>query len=212
MASISDLLDDISRPGLDAEYRARMLHPLPKGKAVSRESWILEKATKAMVETHAVLNIGSASGLLHGLLCDLAEKVGGKVYGLDKQPGADIVMDLDDVRIPEVPVPEDVGLVVIGEVLEHLSNPGWFLERLRKAIEPREHISPADVAVTVPNAFSRSSGWLNKGLENVNVDHVAWYSPRTLRTLVERAGYTISEWGWYNGTAPHSEGICALMR
>jgi hypothetical protein len=50
---------------------------------------------------------------------------------------------------------------------------------------------------------------LKQGRENVNIDHVAWYSPRTLRTLLERVGYTIQTFAYYHGDGPGAEGVLA---
>jgi hypothetical protein len=47
-------------------------------------------------------------------------------------------------------------------------------------------------------------------MENVNIDHVAWYSPRTLRTLLERARWNITEFAWYGGDPGVAEGLIAV--
>jgi hypothetical protein len=51
---------------------------------------------------------------------------------------------------------------------------------------------------------------MEAGTENVNVDHVAWYSWRTLKTLLDRYGYPIREFYWYKGRPRFAEGIIVV--
>jgi hypothetical protein len=89
-------------------------------------------------------------------------------------------------------------------VLEHLTNPGYFLQQLR--------VLGAPIIITVPNAFSEAGRhWAAQARECVNVDHVAWYSWRTLKTLVERCGYEVREWYWYNGQPRFAEGLVFVV-
>lgn len=186
-------------PKLDAAYVAKMMHVLPHGEVVKdRNTWICER-----VRDKAVLDIG-ASGKLHERIVEVAQSV----FGIDREDGDGVVgFDLDDVSEWHLPIPAGLyfDIAVCGEVLEHLSNPGHFLERLKK-----HHQGP--VIVTVPNAYCAiSQKHLKNDVENVNIDHVAWYSPRVLRTLVERVGYTIIEFAYYNGNGPDAEGLIAVL-
>ena len=116
----------------------------------------------------------------------------------------DVSLDLPDTVFNTVGGSEP-DIIVCGEVLEHLSNPGWFLTRLRR------QYPGVPVLVTVPNAFSEAAiKWLAKGKENVNIDHVAWYSPHTLRVLLQRAGYTTGDLYYYGGTDPLAEGLIVV--
>ena len=97
-------------------------------------------------------------------------------------------------------------MIVCGEVLEHLSNPGHFLTALR-ATYPT-----VLVLITVPNAFATAgAAWLvTKGRENVNKEHVCYYSYTTLKELLRRARYAITEHAWYGGTPYVSEGLIVV--
>jgi hypothetical protein len=65
--------------------------------------------------------------------------------------------------------------------------------------------------ITVPNAFAQAGrSHMLRGVENVNVDHVAWYSHRTLKTLLERVGYDIKEFHWYRGVPYLAEGLIVV--
>jgi 2-polyprenyl-3-methyl-5-hydroxy-6-metoxy-1,4-benzoquinol methylase len=178
---------------LTPEYHAKMLHPFPPATAVDRATFLLEHT-----RGKRVLEFGASGPMHEGI-----KKVASAYTGVDRDWGEGVIgFDLDDVTQVDLPYPDEgVDVVICGEVLEHLSNPGHFLARLRK-----RHTGP--VIITVPNAFAAAGAkWAAKGIENVNRDHVAWYSPKTLSVLLERAGYTVGALFWYGGTGPTAEGL-----
>jgi hypothetical protein len=64
------------------------------------------------------------------------------------------------------------------------------------------------VVITVPNAFSKiARKHAERGVENCNADHVAWYSYKTMSVLLERHGYTVKEFYFYNGEPFTAEGL-----
>lgn len=81
-------------------------------------------------------------------------------------------------------------VVFAGELIEHLSNPGLFLQQSKKHL--REN---GLVLVTTPNTFylPRLMGcvWNTYDDPIVNPEHTAWFSPTTLRTLFEREGLEV---------------------
>jgi hypothetical protein len=86
-----------------------------------------------------------------------------------------------------------------------LGNPLWFLTRLKR------QYPGVPLIITVPNAFAAGQpAWLAKGFENVNDDHVAWYSPKTLSVLLTRAGYETGDLYYYHGTGPTAEGLIVV--
>lgn len=200
-ATLDDLRSSLMRPKAtdvcsDA-YVEKNLHEVPVGEVVDRLMLF-----EAGCAGQTVLHVG-ASGDAHVLL----QKVAAKVYGWDLAPSHEdtLKIDLDEVGVT-LPVHEGVTRIICGEVLEHLGNPQHFLTRLRAAYPG------VWVVITVPNAFSSiARKWLEKGYENVNKDHVAWYSYTTLTTLVQRAGYRLHWWGWYNGQPGTAEGLIAVV-
>jgi SAM-dependent methyltransferase len=84
-------------------------------------------------------------------------------------------------------------VVVAGEVIEHLDAPGPFLRAMRVLTRPDGRL-----VLTTPNAY-RVLNFLApvSGTELVHPDHTAWHSPRTLRTLLERNGWTVDEVAYY---------------
>lgn len=213
-ATIDDLRSQLGTAASSAhspEYVAKMLHDLPPSAVVDRRVFLLQK-----VAGQRVLEFG-ASGPMH----DAIVKAAKFVTGVDRQDGPGVIgFDLDRVADPRdasvysVTLPQcdrydetvKPDVIICGEVLEHLCNPGWFLQRLKS------QYAGIPVVITVPNAFSDvARTHLKKGRENVNIDHVAWYSPRTLRTLVERYGFSIREFAYYNGDGPTAEGLIVVV-
>ena len=175
-------------------YAQKQVHQIPPAPSVDRIAYL---ASAALGQT--VLDLG-ASGQLHAALSHAAQHY----YGLDRRERAGVeACNLDRDTLASHP---DVTLVVCGEVLEHLSNPGHLLDRLRAAYRCR-------TIFTVPNAMARrAQRWLPLGVENVNIEHVAYYSYRTLRTLLERHGYRWLEFAWFNGpTDGTADGLIAVV-
>lgn len=74
-------------------------------------------------------------------------------------------------------------LVLVPDVIEHLPDPAAFLRRLRRCLPTAEFV------VTVPNALSlRNAVQAARGLERINTDHRAWFSPFTLLKVLTDAG------------------------
>lgn len=76
--------------------------------------------------------------------------------------------------------------IVAGELIEHLCNPGIFLDRAY------EHLKPGGrLILTTPNVWSIA--YLKRLAFNkevhCNSEHTAWYDTRTLRQLLERNGF-----------------------
>jgi len=76
-------------------------------------------------------------------------------------------------------------IIFAGELIEHLSNPGLFLQQCKKHLEKK-----GILILTTPNAFNFYRLVLSflRGNNNppVNNEHVCWYSPKVLKTLLER--------------------------
>lgn len=209
MAGIAELRAELNAVpvGRTPQYVAKQLHPIPAAPVVEREVFVLER-----VRGRRVLEFG-ASGPMHEAIKRAASTYG----GVDKEDGDRIqAFDLDAIFIgsegfrkfadflPRFDAPE---IVVCGEVLEHLGNPQWFLTRLRR------QYAGVPVIITVPNAFTdQGHKAVARGIENVNRDHVAWYSYRTLTTLLERVGYVVTEFAWYKGHPRTAEGLIVVVR
>ncbi len=184
-----------------SEYVAKMMHAIPDAKVVKdREAFIVERC-----KGKRVMNLGCASGALHGKI----KAVATEAIGVDREASADIICDLDDTPQDLTDPSRWPGLygaeiVVAGEIIEHLGNPGRLLQQLKKLSAP--------VIITVPNAFHTAGlRWMKLGYEQVNPDHISWFSWKTLKTLVERYGFAVSEFYWYNGQPLIAEGLIFLI-
>jgi SAM-dependent methyltransferase len=178
--------------GLDADYYQKMIHKIPPAPSVDR-TWYFKNLCRNMV----VLDIG-CNGPMH----DHLKEVSKEIWGIDRVESK--IENYIKIDVEKEPLPlidgKKFDIVICGEILEHLSNPGQFLEKLK--------VYQTSIVLSVPNAFADSAlNSVKKGIEQVNKDHVAYYSYFTLKNLVERQGYTIDEFLWYNGEPNISEGL-----
>jgi 2-polyprenyl-3-methyl-5-hydroxy-6-metoxy-1,4-benzoquinol methylase len=156
------------------------------------------------MEHRTVLDVGACSGLkrpdwMHAQIASVASEVVGvdvdrKLARAARAQGFDIVVGdaqtLDLGRAFEV--------VWAGEVIEHLSCPGAFLDAARR------HLTPGGVlVVTTPNVFAVSNFvYRIGGRPRVNKGHVAWYDETTLRQLVERHDFCVVEVAYIRHRTP----------
>jgi SAM-dependent methyltransferase len=113
-----------------------------------------------------------------------------------------------DARVADVEDPvslaalglEGAEVVVAGELIEHLDQPGAFLEGVKLLLAEN-----GVLVLTTPNghALTNVLGGI-AGRELVNPDHVAWFSWRTLVTLLGRHGWQLDSLAYY--TFPKVEG------
>jgi 2-polyprenyl-3-methyl-5-hydroxy-6-metoxy-1,4-benzoquinol methylase len=84
---------------------------------------------------------------------------------------------------------EKYDVVIAGELVEHLSNPGRFLSNVRMHLRPEGRF-----ILSVPNAYCYYNilSVIFRGRVPVNDQHVCWYDKRTLRSLLERHGFRIT--------------------
>lgn len=78
-------------------------------------------------------------------------------------------------------------VILATEVIEHLDNPGLFLQSSKKLFEEK-----TIMILTTPNAH-RITGfrWRLKGFEYVHPDHNYWFSWSTLASLLKKNGYQV---------------------
>ena len=104
---------------------------------------------------------------------------------------------LEKLDYPEPAAPFDV--IVAGEIVEHLSNPGLFLSGIRRLMTPETRL-----ILTTVNAYCgmRCVVYALRGrggrVEPVHPDHVAYYSYATLRHLLGRHGFAVRDFLFYD--------------
>jgi predicted TPR repeat methyltransferase len=139
--------------------------------------------------------------LLHGRLSEVAQTLHGidssgdaieslSAAGFDNLAVADI--EAVGVGRPFTGVAFDV--VVAGEVIEHLSNPGLFLEGVKQYLR-----DGCSLLLTTVNAYCahRFLYTLLRGRESVNPDHTMYFSRCTLVELATRHRYAIEDLRFY---------------
>lgn len=89
---------------------------------------------------------------------------------------------------------EEFDLIIAGELIEHLPNPGQFLKNLLPHMS-----SQTELLITTPNptGYIRFfDAFIQR--ERVRSDHMAWHSTNTLRFLLEAYGYKVKESFFYS--------------
>jgi len=80
-------------------------------------------------------------------------------------------------------------VVWAGELIEHLSCAGGFLEAARRHLEPGGRL-----VLTTPNAFAVANFvYRIGGRPRINRGHTCWYDETTLSQLLHRHGYEVLE-------------------
>jgi len=186
---------DTARVSAKEMTQMEFKHVLPRLRIVQREEYLLAKC-----QGRRVLHLGAVDHYkgevcgLHKRLMNVADYVAG--IDIDKSgieqarlTGIRNILYGDLEKLGEINASERFDVIVAGEVIEHLSNPGLFLEGIKRFIDPR-----VEMIVTTPNVFSLHRYLLMLGrFEYVHPDHVCYYSLTTLRHLMERHSFTIEE-------------------
>ncbi|CAN5616064.1 hypothetical protein BH18ACI3_BH18ACI3_16930 [soil metagenome] len=150
-----------------------------------------------------------AGTLLHKDLATVASEL----YGFDfDQEGIDFLASkefdklfrADLEKLQDVDLNENFDVIVAGEMIEHLNNPGMFLEGIKRFMN-----DDTLLVVTTVNAYSGMRFFVY-GLrgrrgdhEPVHPDHVAYYSYSTLKLLLARHGYNLSNFLFYDLGSEH---------
>jgi SAM-dependent methyltransferase len=166
--------------------RERFLIELCRGKRVLHFGFVdapfSEQRTRDGQLLH--LKLKRAAAFLHGT--DVDEKS----IALYRQITGDLensVLDIIDPQSDLDAFAKRFDVVLFGEVLEHLANPGLALANLRQICQRN---SGAKLCVTTPNAFSLAC-FLSaiRDYELVHPDHYYYFSPTTLRKLLLDSGF-----------------------
>lgn len=151
----------------------------------------------------------AAGVLLHEQLAETA----GELYGFDAdQAGLDILAEAgtkhlfraDLENLESVELDEKFDVIIAGEIIEHLQNPGKFLAGIQRFMHPGTNL-----LITTINAFCAFRfivyGLRGKGGENepVHPDHVAYYSYKTLSLAVKRENLQVRDFYFYDIGTEH---------
>jgi len=158
--------------------------------------------------------------LLHHDLKKVAKELHGFDYdaeGLEifKQIGEENIHWADLEKLEDVALDETFDVIIAGEMIEHLSNPGLFLRGIQRFMNEE-----TSLVITTINAYSGmrffTYGLRGKGGANepVHPDHVAYYSYKTLNLVIERENLQIKEFAFYDlglEHRPHLHWVYSLV-
>ena len=103
------------------------------------------------------------------------------------------VEHIDRISLPL----KHIDVIVCGELIEHLSNPGLFLDSVREVMQ-----NMTMLIITTPNVYSLHrinlvlSGWYED--EWLNKEHKTWFSFETLKQLLCSHEFCEVDWGYYS--------------
>ena len=152
------------------------------------------------------------------------ESIASELYGFDfdqegidllSAAGVDNLYQADLESLGDVDLSDTFDVIVAGEIIEHLNNPGLFLSGIKRFMNEETRL-----VITTINAYGAARGFIyafrgkSGANEPVHPDHVAYYSYRTLKLLIERAGLNLIEFMYYdigNEHRPFSRRIVNLV-
>jgi 2-polyprenyl-3-methyl-5-hydroxy-6-metoxy-1,4-benzoquinol methylase len=151
-----------------------------------------------------VLDIGCATGALLAWLRDRGWDCAGiELCG----PAADYARDVRKLQIitgtiESAQLPgNSVDVVLASHVIEHVHNPKSFVTEIYRCLKPGGY-----VFITTPSIDGFQARLFGSRWRSAIFDHLYLFSKKTLRTLLEEAGFTVERtvsWGGLaKGTAP----------
>lgn len=180
------------------------LHELPKSKILDREEFILKE-----IKGKTVLHLGAVD-LYDSGICSLHKKLSKEanvVFGLDndkngileaKKLGIDNIFyfDVEKSDKQELPFSKvDFDLILATEIIEHLFNPSIFLSRIRMFFSRN-----TKMIITTPNGLALHRTLYSSifSKEYVHPDHTCYYTYTTLKNLLLKNGFAISDFYYYS--------------
>lgn len=182
-----------------------------KGFRLNKEQYIIQQ-----LECNSnVLHVGCTNSpttierwkkgtLLHKNLCDHAKAIGSNVIGIDIDDKAinflkskmqdETILNIDAHQLSESHLKaRQFDLIIAGDVIEHLSNPGLFCQSCNSVLSPGGRI-----VITTSNAFHIVR--FIKALlfhEAVHNEHTAYYSHKTISRLLNMCNLDCTNFGYY---------------
>jgi SAM-dependent methyltransferase len=162
--------------------------------AMCKEKSVLHLGCVGFTDCTTEEKVRQAKESLHAAITEVAEHCTGVDLDGDsirelREHGVFLnVIEGNVERLQELP-DDHLGfdVVVAGDIIEHLSNPGLMLNGIRERLTPAGR-----VVISTPNAFGIAS-WIRvvTGRFHEGAQHVLCFNPITLRQLLERHGYQV---------------------
>lgn len=139
----------------------------------------------------------------HKVLKDRAKEV----YGLDLELSERYANDphYQEASAESFSFPTTFSVIFAGDLIEHLSNPGLFLDAVKR------HLAPGGrLILTTPNTFNlfNLAEKLTKYEPTVNPDHTFYFNSKVLAKLLEKNGMRADEFHYvYSLEYTHKESL-----
>lgn len=162
-----------------------ILH-LCKGKKILHLGCTSSPSTQRRIQekTHLHMHINSYAREVYGVDID--------IHGLNvmREYGFTNLYEGSVYELHTLGLPTDFDIVLAGELIEHLANPGLFLDSVRKCCS-----LDTLFVLTTPNSFS-AKHWIHYlcGKEESHPEHMAFYSFATLHQLLTAHQFKIENW------------------
>ena len=145
------------------------------------------------LEGRTVLDVGAGSGIdrpdwMHAAVASVATEAVGveldkKLAARARERGYDVIA----ANAESLDLGRTFQVVWAGELIEHLSCAGGFLDGARRHLDPDGRL-----VLTTPNAFAVSNFvYRIGGRPRLNKGHTCWYDETTLSQLLHRHGYDV---------------------
>ncbi len=174
-------------------------------------AWLLDRVESARPERGALLDVGPNVGTLLALAVERGWRARGVELNAEaarvcrERRGLDV---LSGVLEPGRFEPGSFDVVVLADVIEHLGDPLGTVRLVRDVLRPGGLlvISTPDIA-----------GWAARALQVKPDEHLYYFTPETMRRMLERAGLELRACQpfdrWHNLTAmTHSTTCAGLLR
>ena len=185
--------NEISKDPNDPSLRRRRslhLRSLRSDRPIkNRVEFLVEKCRgKIVLDVGVVEHFSEASGSetwLHAKICDVAKScigvdiLEGEIEKL-KHKGYNLFCH----NFEEKKLDKKFDIIILGDVLEHLNNPGSFISNLSSCL-----VEGGEIFVSVPNpwyfSFFLKTLWHTNHFE-ISTDHTAWYDKHTIYEIFSR--------------------------
>lgn len=180
---------------MELHYRKDRIIELCKGKSVLHLGFIQH--------AHLYQTLIEEDNWLHGKIDQVAEKMVGIDY-LDEH--VDIInkkygyecYQADVCELDKLDLKSTFDIILCGELIEHLENPGLMLQGIKRFFHPGTQL-----IITTPNPWSRNRlRLIKKGIYEeqwLNPEHTCWFSFNTLKQLLHRYDFKEIEYSYYIG-------------
>jgi 2-polyprenyl-3-methyl-5-hydroxy-6-metoxy-1,4-benzoquinol methylase len=172
--------------------------------SIFQPSWVKSTKSTRFRQLHKyyqgkdILDIGCAVGYKkEDWMHKNIKAVANSIYGLDLDAGSvaeirNMGYQVEQGNAQSFQLNKKFNLIHAGELIEHLDNPGGFLESARNHLT-----NDGMLLLTTPNGLRISNFiYAATGGLRVNAEHTCWFCEYTLTTLLQRKGFDVVEIGY----------------